>query len=111
MQPLNIEFNEQRKAKYLQLAQALRSAIIKGDIAVGTKLSSARKMAQTYQLNRHTIMNALQLLVAEGWVESHERSGYKVTQTLPIQSSANCEHTPVLTPKPYKFATVKAGFK
>ena len=45
MEPLNIEFNEQRKAKYLQLAQALRSAIIKGDIAVGTKLSSARKMA------------------------------------------------------------------
>lgn len=104
MQPLNIEFNEQRKAKYLQLAQALRSAIIKGDIAVGTKLSSARKMAQTYQLNRHTIMNALQLLVAEGWVESHERSGYKVTQTLPIQSSANTKQVPIVTPKPYKFA-------
>ena len=104
MQPLNIEFNEQRKAKYLQLAQALRSAIIKGDIAVGTKLSSAREMAQTYQLNRHTIMNALQLLVAEGWVESYERSGYKVTQTLPIQSSANTKQVPVVTPKPYKFA-------
>ncbi|MEM5532320.1 PLP-dependent aminotransferase family protein [Pseudoalteromonas arctica] len=105
MQPLNIEFNNSNKAKYLQVADALRGSIVKGDIAPGTKLSSARVMAQTYQLNRHTIMNALQLLVAEGWLESHERSGYSVTQTLPIQSSVNCEHTPVLTPKPYKFAT------
>ncbi|KTF11394.1 MocR-like pyridoxine biosynthesis transcription factor PdxR [Pseudoalteromonas sp. 10-33] len=104
MQPLNIEFNEQHKAKYLQLAQALRSAIIKGDIAVGTKLSSAREMAKIYQLNRHTIMNALQLLVAEGWIESHERSGYKVIQTLPIQSSADIKQVPTVTPKPYKFA-------
>ena len=86
MQPLNIEFNDSNKAKYIQVADALRGSIVKGDIAPGTKLSSARVMAQAYQLNRHTIMNALQLLVAEGWLESHERSGYSVTQTLPIQS-------------------------
>ncbi|MCK8118259.1 PLP-dependent aminotransferase family protein [Pseudoalteromonas sp. 2CM37A] len=104
MQPLNIKFNKQYKAKYLQLAQAIRTAIIEGDIAVGAKLSSAREMAKAYQLNRHTIMNALQLLVAEGWLESHERSGYKVTQTLPIQGSANTKQVPALTPKAYKFA-------
>ncbi|AQP99002.1 GntR family transcriptional regulator [Pseudoalteromonas aliena] len=104
MQPLNIEFNDLNKAKYLQVAHALRSSIIKGDIAPGAKLSSARVTAKTYQLNRHTIMNALQLLVAEGWLESHERSGYSVTQTLPIQSSVKSEGTPALAAKPYKFA-------
>ena len=71
MQPLNIEFNKQYKAKYLQLAQAIRTAIIEGDIAVGAKLSSAREMAKAYQLNRHTIMNALQLLNMSHIILSH----------------------------------------
>ena len=65
MQPLNIKLTSQSKAKYLQIADALRELIIKGDILAGSKLSSARDMAQAYGLNRHTIMNALQLLVAE----------------------------------------------
>jgi GntR family transcriptional regulator/MocR family aminotransferase len=105
MQPININFERENKAKYLQIADAFRQSIIQGDIKPGTKLSSVRGMAQIYQLNRHTIMNALQLLVAEGWLESLERSGYRVTNTLPIQNSTKSESTPVLTPKTYQFAT------
>ncbi|KKM28077.1 hypothetical protein LCGC14_1568360, partial [marine sediment metagenome] len=82
MQPLVIEFDESEPAKYLQLASAIRSAIMQGKLAPGVKLSSARVMANTYQLNRHTVMNALQLLVAEGWLESQQRSGYRVTKSL-----------------------------
>ncbi|WP_404338558.1 PLP-dependent aminotransferase family protein [Pseudoalteromonas mariniglutinosa] len=104
MQPLDIKFTEQHKAKYLQLAQAIRTAIINAEIAPATKLSSAREMAHTYQLNRHTVMNALQLLVAEGWLISHQRSGYRVTDSLPIQSSVGALSTPVLHAKPYQFA-------
>lgn len=62
-------------------------------------------MAQAYGLNRHTIMNALQLLVAEGWLESYERSGYSVANTLPIQNSINTAQSQALAPKPYRFAT------
>lgn len=103
MQPLNIKFNN-NKAKYVQIADALRGAITKGDFLPGTKLSSARLMAQSYKLNRHTVMNALQLLVAEGWLESHERCGYSVTDTLPIDSSEGVACTKPLQPTPYQFA-------
>lgn len=104
MHPLDIQFDDTSKAKYLQLAQSIRAAIIKGNLAPGTKLSSARVMAQTYQLNRHTIMNALQLLVAEGWLVSFQRSGYCVTESLPIESSVNSRGTPKLVAKPYQFS-------
>ena len=104
MQPLVIEFDESEPAKYLQLASALRNAIMQGKLAPGVKLSSARVMANTYQLNRHTVMNALQLLVAEGWLESQQRSGYRITKSLPIQSSVCTSSTPILKAKPYQFA-------
>ena len=108
MQPLDIKLDLPDKAKYLQLAQGLRTAIINGKVAPGSKLSSARKMAHIYQLNRHTIMNALQLLVAEGWLIANERSGYRVTDSLPIQSSINVQTTPALQSKPYLFAKTLA---
>ncbi|NMR24286.1 PLP-dependent aminotransferase family protein [Pseudoalteromonas sp. NEC-BIFX-2020_015] len=104
MQPLDIQFHESQPAKYLQLASALRSAIMQGKFAPGVKLSSARAMANTYQLNRHTVMNALQLLVAEGWLISNERSGYRVTDSLPIQSSIGVKTAPALQSTPYQFA-------
>ncbi len=108
MQPLAIEFDDLEPAKYLQLANAIRSAVMHGKLAPGVKLSSARSMAHTYRLNRHTVMNALQLLVAEGWLESHERSGYRVTKSLPIESSINTSNTPILKANPYQFAKTLA---
>ncbi|MBQ4863657.1 PLP-dependent aminotransferase family protein [Pseudoalteromonas sp. MMG013] len=87
MNPISIEFSSIGPARYLQLAKALRKAIKSGDLVPGTKLSSARKMADIYALNRHTVMNALQILVAEGWLESRQRAGYFVTNSLPIDSS------------------------
>ncbi|MBB1397190.1 PLP-dependent aminotransferase family protein [Pseudoalteromonas sp. SG44-8] len=108
MQPLVIEFDESEPAKYLQLASAIRNAIMQGKLAPGVKLSSARVMANTYQLNRHTVMNALQLLVAEGWLESQQRSGYRITKSLPIQSSVSTSSTPILKAKPYQFAKTLA---
>ncbi|KAF7764287.1 GntR family transcriptional regulator / MocR family aminotransferase [Pseudoalteromonas citrea] len=84
-----MEFCDNGPARYLQLAMAIRRAIKTGELRPGTKLSSARAMAQAYVLNRHTVMNALQILVAEGWLESRERSGYSVTHSLPIDSSSS----------------------
>ncbi|TMO62255.1 PLP-dependent aminotransferase family protein [Pseudoalteromonas aurantia] len=87
MNPIPVAFCSDGPARYLQLAMAIRRAIKTGELSPGMKLSSARTMAQAYALNRHTVMNALQILVAEGWLESQERSGYRVTHSLPIDSS------------------------
>jgi len=88
-----------KKAKYLTIAEALRNAIKQGQIAPTEALPSARKLAQQLDVNRHTIMAALSELVAQGWIESKERSGYWVVKHLPIQTSHNLnnissEHQP-----------------
>lgn len=91
MQALAINFSVQghdkQKAKYLQVAVAIRMAIKQGQVSVGEALPSARKLADQLQTNRHTIMAAYAELIAEGWVESKQRSGYRVVASLPIQSS------------------------
>ncbi len=76
-----------KQAKYLAIAQAIRQAIKEGQLAATEVLPSARKLAQQLAVNRHTIMAALAELVAQGWLESKERTGYRVVKNLPIQSS------------------------
>ncbi|MBL4763889.1 MAG: PLP-dependent aminotransferase family protein [Colwellia sp.] len=76
-----------KQAKYLAIADALRKAIKAGQVAPTEGLPSARKLAQQLLVNRHTVMAALAELVAQGWVEARERSGYRVVAHLPIQSS------------------------
>ncbi|MBD1582845.1 MocR-like pyridoxine biosynthesis transcription factor PdxR [Pseudoalteromonas sp. S16_S37] len=105
MHPFEFKANEGQEAIYLQLANTLRDAIKAGKLLTGTKLSSARAMSVAYQLNRHTVMNALQLLVAEGWLESREKSGYFVTSTLPIESSSAQQKQPAYEKKQLIFAS------
>jgi len=80
-----------KQAKYLAIAGALRQAIKEGQVAPTEALPSARKLAQQLAVNRHTIMAALAELVAQGWVEAKERSGYRVVTNLPIQTSLMSE--------------------
>lgn len=75
------------QAKYLQLAQTVRSAIKQGQLAAGDKLPSVKSISQDLGLNRHTVMKALYELIAEGWIESIQRVGYNVVQNLPIEQS------------------------
>jgi GntR family transcriptional regulator/MocR family aminotransferase len=84
---LNLKKTSAKQAKYLAIADALRQAIKEGQVAPTEALPSARKLAQQLAVNRHTIMAALAELVAQGWVEAKERSGYRVVQHLPIQTS------------------------
>jgi len=87
---LKLSSNEQgvgKQAKYLAIAQALRHAIKAGQVSPTETLPSARQLAEQLKVNRHTVMAALAELVAQGWVESKERSGYRVVENLPIQTS------------------------
>ena len=100
---LNIELSSETKistkqAKYLVIADALRQAVKEGQIAPTEALPSARKLAQQLGVNRHTIMAALAELVAQGWVEAKERSGYRVSDNLPIQSSLAVSNVTKLVP-------------
>ncbi|QTH73411.1 PLP-dependent aminotransferase family protein [Pseudoalteromonas xiamenensis] len=74
--------------KYQSVQDALREAIRTGQFKPKEKLASARILAESFQVNRHTMMHALQQLVAEGWLVSKERSGYYVEDNLPIEHSS-----------------------
>jgi GntR family transcriptional regulator/MocR family aminotransferase len=75
------------QAKYLQLAETVRCAIRQGQLATGDKLPSVKSISEDLGLNRHTVMKSLAELVAEGWIESIQRVGYKVVPNLPIEKS------------------------
>jgi len=76
-----------KQTKYLAIAEALRLAIKEGQVVPTEALPSARSLAQQLMVNRHTIMAAFAELIAQGWVEAKERSGYRVVANLPIQTS------------------------
>ncbi|MDP5212698.1 PLP-dependent aminotransferase family protein [Pseudoalteromonas tunicata] len=87
MHPLELTLIPSSTPKYLQLAQALRESIKSGLLQPNEKLCSAREFAIALKMNRHTVMNALAELVAEGWLVSQQRSGYRVNHALPIEQS------------------------
>lgn len=89
MKALSLKLADDKKvqAKYLAIASALRHTIKTGQVSPTEALPSARQLAQQLKVNRHTVMAALAELVAQGWVESKERSGYRVVENIPIQAS------------------------
>lgn len=65
---------------YEQLYREMKERIIRGDLAVGTKLPSKRKLAEFLAISQTTIELAYGQLVAEGFITSIPRSGYFVEQ-------------------------------
>jgi GntR family transcriptional regulator/MocR family aminotransferase len=58
----------------------MKERIIRGDLAVGTKLPSKRKLAEFLTISQTTIELAYGQLVAEGFITAVARSGYYVEQ-------------------------------
>ena len=87
MKTLNLTFEDTQLKRYLQIADAIRDAIINGAVMPAEKLPSARVLAEQLSVNRHTIMAAYNELIAQGWVETKQRQGYTVAKLLPIYSS------------------------
>lgn len=75
--------------KYLQLAEVVRKAIRNKKLLPGDVLPSVKSLSEDLKLNRHTVMKSFAELIAEGWLESKERVGYKVVNFLPIEAGSN----------------------
>ena len=63
------------KSLYLQIADAVISDIRSGRLKPGEALPGSRSMAQLLKVNRNTVVEALGVLVIEGWLVSKERQG------------------------------------
>src|SRR5262249_50605911 len=70
-------------ALYKQLYEALRAAILQGELAAETRLPSTRLLADELSVSRNTVVNAFDQLLAEGYLESRVGDGTYVAHILP----------------------------
>ncbi|CAI0855904.1 PLP-dependent aminotransferase family protein [Serratia grimesii] len=82
------ELDRQAGQLSLQLAQALRAAINKGELKAGDLLPSTRVLASALQLARGTVLAAFEQLTAEGFLEAQPGSGTRVALSLHRQPPA-----------------------
>ncbi|WP_439558688.1 PLP-dependent aminotransferase family protein [Dyadobacter sp.] len=90
MQPLSSLISPDRSGRsplYLQIAGQLTALIRNGTLQPGHRLLSSRQLAILLQVNRRTIVQAYDELLAQGWLESHTGSGTYVARSLPEMAS------------------------
>ena len=74
-----------KNSRQERLFHAIRDKIVYGLWPKEGKLPSTRKLAQELSLSRNTIIGAYEQLVAEGYIESRQGSGFYVAVELPEQ--------------------------
>ncbi|SHF10141.1 GntR family transcriptional regulator / MocR family aminotransferase [Fodinibius roseus] len=85
-------------AVYLQISNTMIHQIRSGRLRKGTKLPGSRKLAESLQVHRNTLLAAYDELQAQGWIETEPRKGTFVVQDLPdIQPQGIVQTTPKAT--------------
>lgn len=77
------------KAVYLQIADAIIRDIQSGRLKAGTALPGSRKLAEEIKVNRNTVVDALDVLLSQGWLVSEERRGTFVAEITPGHNLTN----------------------
>jgi GntR family transcriptional regulator / MocR family aminotransferase len=70
---------------HAQIFDGIRGAILRGAVAAGARLPSSRELAAQLGVARTTVLQALEGLVAEGYVVARARSGLRVAPELPSE--------------------------
>lgn len=67
---------------YEQVAASVRADIIAGSLAPGDRLPSAREVAETLEINLHTVLHAYQQLRDEGLIDLRRGRGAVVSASV-----------------------------
>lgn len=67
---------------YIQIKEFIQHKIEIGEWTVGTKIPSQRKMAEIFEVNRSTIVQAFDELIADGLLEGNSGKGTRVKNNL-----------------------------
>ncbi len=76
---MKIEFDES-KPIYLQIADAIKKAIARGEFKMGEKVPSVRELALEIKVNPNTVQHAYQELIREGVLFTKRGQGNFVTE-------------------------------
>lgn len=68
---------------FRQIEQPLRGAILAGSLSAGARLPSSRALAADLGVSRQTVVQVLESLAAEGFLEMRQGSGTFVAGTIP----------------------------
>lgn len=86
---------------YRQVFEALRNAIVQGELPPARRLPATRELAQQLAVSRNTVNTAYDMLQAEGYIEAKAGSGFYVCQVnvcevsdTPIASGSSTVPTP-----------------
>ncbi|MGH7883498.1 MAG: GntR family transcriptional regulator [Candidatus Dormibacteraceae bacterium] len=79
---------QQSLPKYIQIANHVREAIIRGDLKPGDEIPSERQIVEEWHVSRPTATRALAALRAEGIVEARQGSGTYVRDQLILNRRA-----------------------
>ena len=80
-----------------QISGQLKQLIQIGELSAGERLPSTREFANGLQVSRNTVVAAYDMLVGQGYVEAHLRSGFQVCnaaqafRSLPVASKVTQE--------------------
>lgn len=85
---------------YRQLYVALRDAIVAGGFAPGARLPSTRALADDLGVSRTTVLQAFDLLVAEGYAVVRSTGGTHVVRNLPRPARRPSTPAPTHAPPP-----------
>lgn len=72
-----------REPLYRQLHEKLRRRILSGDFAAGQQIPSTRVLAADLSISRNTVINAIEQLIAEGYLEGEAATGTFVARVIP----------------------------
>ena len=73
------------EALFRQIADALRAAILSGELTSGTQLPSENELKDRYGTTRVTVRKAIALLKADGLLVSHQGKGVFVRPRPAVQ--------------------------
>ena len=93
-------------ARYLQLARALKQAILDGRCAPGARLPATRVFARELELSRNTVLAAYEQLAAEGFIEGRIGSGCYVAAFAAARQSPASER---VAPRPKRVDLSRIG--
>jgi DNA-binding GntR family transcriptional regulator len=94
---------------YQRIADDLRRAIIDGTLPPGAKLPSRHELARRYDVSDRVSVEAVRLLIAEGFVEARSGSGSYVRQRPERQRLTRSWYTERSAGSPFRAQTVAAG--